>query len=170
MSAEMNLRAKAARIAGQAEIRDVRTKALHADMEFPPPPGSRLGYYMDAEFEYARAEEHGDFTVVQGVYNLNLWIAADDDDSEETERQEFATLSFTLVGLFDVPGPQDNSEPYADEEWEAFVQTSAQFALYPYARETIGMLTTRLGVPPLTVGVLRIGLDRDEVKALADEA
>lgn len=165
----MNLRAKAARIAGQAEIRDVRTKALHAEMDFPPHPGAHLGFGMDAEFEYARAEELGDFTVVQGEYHLTLWIAPEEGESELEEPQVFAVLSFTLVGLFDVPELEGGAEPYSDEEWEAFVQTSAQFALYPYARETVGLLTSRLGVPPLTLGVLRVSLERDEVEALAEE-
>lgn len=122
---------------------------------------------MDSKFEYAQAEEPGDFTVVQGDYTLVLWLAGE-EDGVEVEGPQFATLSFTLIGLFDVPNPGGDEEPYGADEWDAFVQTSAQFALYPYARETAGMLTTRLGVPPLTLGVLRFALEREEVEALVD--
>lgn len=161
MSTEMNLRAKAARIAGQAEIKDVRTRSIHADMDFPPPVDSRLGYDMDADFEFAAPEEQGDLSIVQGQYKLALWLAPTEG---EREPQQFATLSFALVGLFDIP--LHEAKQYSDEEWQAFVKTSAQFALYPYARETVSMLTTRLGIPPLTMGVLRLELDREEVEAL----
>lgn len=158
----MTLRAKAARIAGQAEIKDVRTRSLHADMDVPPPPEARLGYEVDSDFQFAAPEEEGDLAIIEGTYTLSLWFAP---RGEEQETTQFATLSFTLLGLFDVPLP--DATQYSDDEWEAFVKTSGQFALYPYVRETVSMLTTRLGIPPLTMGVLRLALDRDEVSALA---
>lgn len=160
MSAEMELRARAARIAGQAELKDVRTRALHADMKFPPHPGSRLGYRMAVEFQYTPTDADEELAVVEGEYRITMFMKADDADEEE-----FAEIHFILVGLYEVPAASDG-EPYTEEEWEAFAQTTGQFALYPYAREAASMLTTRLGVPPLTLGMLRVGLDREEVVAL----
>lgn len=159
---ELDLRMKAARIAGQAELKDVRTSGLHADMEFPPRPGDLLGYELASDFKYGLPEDPGDATVVVGEYSIPMWV-----EGEAAEKQQFATLSFTLVALFDIPIASPE-EPYGEDEWEAFVQTSAQFALYPYAREVASMLSSRLGVPPLTLGVLRVGLSADEVAATGD--
>lgn len=155
---EMDLRMRAARIAGQAELRDVRTQALMAEMDFPPVPGSRLGYELGTNFEFSLPESDAEMAVVVGQYGLTMFVESEESD----ERQKFASLEFSLVALYDVPMPE--GVEFEPDEWEAFVQTSGQFALYPYARETASMLTTRLGVPPLTLGVLRIELDEDEVQ------
>ena len=42
------------------------------------------------------------------------------------------------------------------EELNAYAISTGQYALYPYAREYISDLTMRLGLPPLTIGVLKI--------------
>ncbi|AQP50982.1 hypothetical protein [Tessaracoccus flavescens] len=154
---ETSLRLLASRIAGQADLKDVRTAKLHAEMAFPPAPGARLSYELRADFEYGLPEEDGDPTVISGEYTIPLWII-----DEDGERDQFAELSFALVALYEVPD-SPTGEPYRPEEWNAFVQTTGQFALYPFARETASMLSTRLGVPPLTLGMLRLRLDEDEV-------
>ena len=71
-----------------------------------------------------------------------------------------------MIALFDLPTQEPSEAPYSEDEWQAFVETSARFALHPYMRETAAMLTTRLGVPPLTIGVLRLELNREEVESL----
>ena len=134
-------------------------------MDFPPPAGARLGYDLESSFDYAAPEEVDDFAVVQGRYELSLWIPETDPDGGD-ERQQFAAISFTLIALFDLPTQEPSEAPYSEDEWQAFVETSARFALHPYMRETAAMLTTRLGVPPLTIGVLRLELNREEVESL----
>lgn len=152
---EYNQRMKAARIAGQADLKDIRTAALHADMKFPPAAGASLSYKVDAEFEYTVPEEDGPLVVVSGDYTATLSATRGEGETSE----EFAHISFGLVALYDVPAPKR----FGDDEWEAFAATSAQFALYPFARETLFMLTGRLGVPPLTLGTLRFELNEAEV-------
>ncbi|ARO12743.1 hypothetical protein BMR99_09865 [Propionibacterium freudenreichii] len=156
----MDLRMKAARVAGQADLRDIRTAALHAEVDFPPQPGSNLGYDLDSNFEFALPQDEGDLTVVMGQYTASLSV------KEGDEKKEFARLGFTLMALYEVGTPQGDA--FSHEELEAFVRTSGQFALYPYARETMSMLTTRLGVPNLTLPVLRVALDKDEVQRALD--
>lgn len=153
-------RMMAARVAGQAELRDIRTANLSAEVDFPPQPGSNLGYELQTDFEYATPQEDGDLTVVMGQYSASLQV------KEEEEKKEFARLGFTLVALYDIAPAQGDA--YTPDELEAFVKTSAQFALYPYARETLSMLTTRLGVPSLTLPVLRVELSKEEVQRALD--
>lgn len=147
-----------ARVAGQADLQDVRTAALNAEVIFPPMPGEQLGYELESAFAYAPPEEGSDALVAHGSYTLDAWVQREDD------HVSFASISFSLVAIFDLP-PAEGANAYEPEEFEAFVNTTAQFALYPYARETVSMLTTRLGVPPLTLGMLRIPLTEDEVGA-----
>lgn len=45
------------------------------------------------------------------------------------------------------------NEPFTESELAAFGHTTRQFALYPSARELVAVVTSRLGLPTLTMGV-----------------
>ena len=48
----------------------------------------------------------------------------------------------------------DGDTPLEEDELTAHGATTAKFLLYPFIREYIHDITGRLGLPPLTIGVL----------------
>ena len=67
---------------------------------------------------------------------------------------DIARIEFEQAALFimDLEG----QEPPQPEELTAYAVTTGQLALHPYVREYISNITTRLGLPSLTVGVLKL--------------
>lgn len=154
-------RSTAARVAGCAELRDVRLFGVEAGLDTPPGDGS-LSYTLGNRIEFQTLGEPVETVIVTGRYELQVLESTGEGDDEE-EPTTVTELEFTLAALFQVPEPSDdNPEPFADEEFEAFAATTGQFALYPYAREFIADMTGRMGLPPLHIGTLRLQLDSRE--------
>ena len=158
---ETDLRLQAARVGGQAELKDIRTRRLSATLEAPPLPAHRLSFDFHTDLKHGRAEE-GFF--VEASYTLHAYQRP--EASPEADRGDpFAILEFELFAVYDLPIPECGD--YENEELGAFTNTTAQFALYPFAREIVHDLTHRLGIPPLTMGTMRLPLEREEVKVRA---
>ncbi len=145
----------AARVAGHAEIQDVQVFKLAAELLMQPQPGEGLNYNLQQSVKYTQPS--GSTLVTEGTYELEIWQRTDAD-----ERFNLATVSLVAGALYQLP---DDERSHSDEELQAFAETTGQFALYPFMRQQIYDLTGRIGLPPLVLGVLRIGLDRDEVDA-----
>lgn len=159
MADNSELRMAAARVAGHANLVDVRTTSLRAELTRTPEADTGLSYGLSVDFSYSPPGGGGRPLVISGDYEVSAYALGEDGDPG---KDPFTTISFVLLGIFDMPAEQPEAEPYSPEEWEAFTQTTAAFALYPYARETVSMLTTRLGLPPLTLGMMRFALDKRE--------
>lgn len=150
-------REKAGRVAGCAEMRDVRLFGVHGDLADPGDVGG-LGYSLDVDTEYQTiGEEVAHALVVTGKYSLSVTGVS---GNESQEPSEVATLSFTLAGMYSLLEQDTDPITFSDEELQAFAATTGQFALYPYAREFVASMTGRMGLPPLHLGTLRF--DRDE--------
>lgn len=159
---EVDLRLIAGRVGGQADLVDVRTTRLLAELSSPPSKGGRLSYDLDSDLRYGN--EEGVF-FVEAEYRLSAFQAAA-EEVEPQPREPFAIVEFNLYAVYDLPERDDG--PYGDEELEAFTQTTARFALYPFARELVYDLTRRLGIPPLTLGTMRLPV-ANPTGQLADE-
>jgi hypothetical protein len=157
-------RRRAARLAARAEIRDVRM--LKSDIQLIQQPESRLQlrYTLDADVNVEYQQGDSSF-VVRVAYDLTIdQLLADDTSTEvseearpegdETSVPRVATLHFELAALFTLE-MRDGDDPVKDEELEAYAASTGQLALYPYAREYVYDVTGRLGLPPLTMGVLQ---------------
>lgn len=160
-------RSVAARIGGCADLLDVRLFGVGANLETPEIDGS-LSYRLSSDVSYQTLGDPIGTVIVTGEYVVKVLDTPDadedatatSDDHEESEGDEpakVAEVQFTLAALFGVAQPED--EPFTDEEYEAFAATTGQFALYPYAREFIADITTRMGLPALHIGTLRIELE-----------
>lgn len=158
----------AARVAARAEIRDVRLFSSTIELDNFPSTGSRLKWALDTDVAIEREEDDSAF-ILRSKYALSIAEAreaipdsedggSDTDGSQEEGR--VADLSFEFAALFDLELREDD-EPVEDAELQAFAITTGQFALYPYAREYIYDVTGRLGLPPLTVGVLKLPTRRN---------
>jgi hypothetical protein len=154
----------AARVAGQAELRDIQVFKLVAELIEHPAPGVALDYNLDTDPRCVTPDDTNAL-IVEVSYDLVVRqpLAQDGevDDESGVEHKDVARIELLLAALFDLPAHPDG-RPYSEDEFRAFADTSGQFALYPYARQSITDLTTRLALPPLVLGMLKLDLDPDD--------
>ncbi|RIV39331.1 SecB chaperone [Micromonospora radicis] len=158
----------AARVAARAEIRDVRLFGSSVELDHFPTTGSRLKWSLDTDVAVEREEDDSAF-ILRSRYSLVVAEATEvlpdtDDAGAETDDGDdegsIADISFEFAALFHLE-MRDGDDPVNDAELQAFAFTTGQFALYPFAREYVYDVTGRLGLPPLTVGVLQLPVRRD---------
>ena len=142
------LRVQAGRIAGNANLRDIRLTQSDVRLHFVPNPTASLSVELDISPEAEIAPAIGDsagLLLVSCGFSVTISSDAEDvTDSVATLQNEF-TAAFTHT-LFDEA---------SDEELEAFANTTGLFALYPYAREYISDCTRRLGLPTLVLDLFK---------------
>lgn len=154
-------RSVAARVAGCADLHDVRLFGVRATLATPGVEGA-LSYTLSSDVKYQTLGDPIRTVIVTGEYEVNVLESPGRDDSDEPgedEPSKVADLSFTLAALFSIPEPDAGEESFEEDEYEAFAATTGQFALYPYAREFVSDLTSRMGLPALHIGALRLELD-----------
>lgn len=150
------LRELAARVAGGAELLDVRMVKSSAEHLGFPDGGHPLEYDLDVSpMAHFNSETHALIVSTDFSLTVNQEVESNGEGGEPTD---IATVSFTLVALFDTP----EGATYEPDELESFGATTGVFSLYPYAREYVQDVTGRLGLPPLTLGVYRVPIpDQD---------
>jgi hypothetical protein len=154
----------AARLATITDVHDIRLMKSSAEIFRLPIANPVLTYELstDAAVEYEPGSES---FVVRGIYQVIIAsTSADDDDDLPSSRDSDATVArieFEQAGLFVMD--MDGSEPPKTEELEAYAASTGQYALYPYVREYISDVTMRLGLPPLTVGILKMPTDSGSI-------
>jgi Preprotein translocase subunit SecB len=161
ISSAPSARQKAARMAAFTDIRDVRLLRTQAEIVNLPGDSPFLAYTLD--FDAVVEHEPGSESfVVRGTYRVSVssTTTLDGKSAPSEEDPPIANFEFEHAALF-VMDIADR-EPPASEELNAFAVTTGQFALHPYVREYISDLTMRLGLPPLTIGILRVGLPAGE--------
>ena len=154
----------AARLAGMTDIRDVRLMKTFAEIVNLSVEHPFLVYDLNSEAAVEYEPGGGSF-VVRGTYRLFIRSnsTATGNDAEGTA-SDVATIEFEHAALFVMD--MDGQEPPRPEELNAYAVSTGQFALYPYVREYISNLTSRLGLPPLTLGILKLPayhLHKDEL-------
>lgn len=161
ISSAPHARQRAARIAAFTDIRDVRLLRTRAELINLPGDSPFLAYDLDTD-AVVEHEPGSESFVVRGTYRVSISSAATSDPKSVSQEKDspIANLEFEHAALF-VMDIADR-EPPATEELNAFAVTTGQFALHPYVREYISDLTMRLGLPPLTIGILRVGLPAGE--------
>lgn len=145
----------AARLAAITDIRDIRLMKSSAEIVRLPAADPFLAYNLDSEasVEYEPGSES---FVVHGKYRLaiNSTSSSSAEDINGESGPDVARIEFEHAALFVMD--LAISAPPQEEELNAYAVTMGQLALYPYVREYISDVTARLGLPPLTIGVLRI--------------
>lgn len=151
---------QAYRINARAEVRDVRMLSAQIELNEMPSPGGALTYDLDSEPE-VQYTVGDDFFVVRINYRLVIsdvqQVAGgpSENDQGEDSKSHIAEIVFSLAGLFALVMREGDPTP-ADEELEAYSLTTGHLLLYPYAREYIYDSTGRLGLPALSVGMLKL--------------
>ena len=153
-------RQMAARLAGITDIRDVRLMKSSAEIVNLHVQHPFLAYDLNSEaaVEY---EPGGESFVVRGTYRLFIRSCPTaGGDEPPGSASDVARIEFEHAALFvmDLEGQR----PPMPDELNAYAVSTGQFALYPYVREYISNITTRLGLPTLTVGVLKLPMDQSD--------
>lgn len=151
---ELRRREIAARVSARADIVDIRTLKISAQLESQPTQSHGLIYSMsnNVEAEYEEGDSH---FVVSVSYSIDIEESLIDPEGGNESEQMIARISFAHAALFSLEIRASESPPTA-EEVEAFASTTGQFALYPYAREFVSMITARLGLPALTIPMFKL--------------
>lgn len=154
----------AARLAAITDIRAVRLMKSRAEIVHLPMDSPFLAYQLESEsaVEYEPGTES---FVVRGTYRIFIGSAstAEDVANPQEPGAAVAKIEFEQAALFVMD--LASAEPPRAEELNAYAVSTGQFALYPYVREYISDLTMRLGLPPLTVGILKMPIPSEkEVK------
>lgn len=148
----LDARRQAARLAAKAEIRDVRLLKSSAEVTDIPATGSVFTYDLNSEANVDYEPGSTSF-VVRFSYQLSIKPAESAEQNEPPSATSVASIEFEQAALFVIELGEDE-EPLREEELTSYAVTTGQFALHPFAREYIYDVTGRLGLPPLTVGIL----------------
>jgi preprotein translocase subunit SecB len=147
------LRAAAARISGCAELLDVRLVSMSVVSLNFSAPDATLGFQVEISPEASHAEG----TEALGV-TVAFTVEVFEADEDGERRTEIARIECRYAALFVC----DLTPPAQAAEIDAFARTVGVMALYPYARAAIQDATSRMGLPPLTMGIYRIPIDDPE--------
>jgi hypothetical protein len=146
------LRHLAARVAGQADLLDVRLTSCTCETLDVPRPDARLTFDLDIE---PGVPERVDEVAVAVECTFTVSITEVDDEAAAEDAKDgpagpqIARVSCSYAALYAL----DLDPAPTDDECDAFARTTGVFALYPYARAFIQDITARMGLPPLTLGI-----------------
>lgn len=154
------LRNLAARVAASADLVDVRLFHLDSTLERVPVKGHALSYSFDSVVEVQESNDQSTALLVDGSYDVTLRQGDTDAHAEEGSDADevIAYLKIQLAALYEIH--EDAPEEFADEELDAFAQTTGLLTLHPYVRELVASMTSRMGLPALHLGTVRINLDK----------
>lgn len=152
---QIDQRILAGRVAGRADLLDIRLLKSEATQERFAKPGSSLSFTFEAA-PRASLQSDENLMSVEVDYVLNMHEA--DDPEINSDGPSLARLTFSYAALFHV---QQDGEPFTDAEVGSFAETTGSFALYPYAREFVQDMTGRLGLPPLTLSLFKPELENE---------
>lgn len=160
-----------ARVAAHAQLQEIFTQHLEAHLDRQPSQGVMLSYEWDSSLTFGRVPESSAL-LVRGEYDLSIYEAP--EGNRHNGKNEHApedaalvgTIKFVLASLYQLHLPEEDNPPFTDDELEAFAETTAQFAMYPFARELVRDLTSRLSLPPLTLPMLKTTLQEAPAEAV----
>lgn len=153
------VRRLAAGIAARTDIRGVRLLKSSAEIMRLPAAEPMLTYDLSSESAVEYEPGKGSF-VVRGIYRLSISTESTPVGDEPKKETAVAKIEFEHAALFVIDKTTD--DPPRPEELNAYAISTGQFALYPYVREYVSDITGRLGLPPLTLGALRMSLPDSE--------
>jgi hypothetical protein len=144
---------EAARAAAMSDLRDVRLFSAELNFDHFPPTDQPLSWSLEMT-PAVQYEADAAFFVLDMAYRVDV-TEVQRDDEVEGEGEKFASLSFRMAALYDLRVPDDSPRPTVSE-LDAYAKTMGTLALYPYAREFVQSMTSRMGLPPLTMSTLRL--------------
>jgi preprotein translocase subunit SecB len=148
------LQERASRLAALSSLRDMRI--FTGAFNFVRFPGDDLTFDLEVS-PSARLDDEDDFFVVEVEYEVKI-RKGDPDPAEDKDAGTIANLEFTIAALYTLE--LRGATAPDDEELDAFSKSAAMLAVHPYAREFVQSMTSRMGLPPLTLDMIRIEYPR----------
>lgn len=145
------------RVAGHAALEDIKTFSVSAELRRVRQPDHRLAYQFEPEYEAGRPAP--DVLIADGNFRLIVGEVPEDTEPDEAgvvdPEEALAEIRFNISALYALRLPtSETGGEFTEEELNAFANSSAQFALYPYARALVADLVAKLGLPTLTLPTL----------------
>lgn len=130
--------AAASRVAKRVDIREIRLTDLQMNLRGDASAAKLVPTYQHTCGE---AKVEGDTIEVACSYTFQVRSA---------EEQDLASASLTYRLLYTLIG----DEPPAQSDVEQFAKANGAYHSWPFVRETIFSLTSKMGFPPYTLPVL----------------
>lgn len=150
-----------ARAAAYLELGDIRLFRSDCELITFPRPNGQLRWELDASHSHDFGGDDGqlndDALVVMSGYDLALSQASDEMDA--AEEIQIGRVQFTMGALYLCDDPPQDS--FTLIEIEAFTQSVAAMAVYPYAREYVADVVRRMGLPMLTLNHFKLPLPKE---------
>lgn len=143
---------RAARVAGAADLLDVRLLSSHSDLVHLAAPDGPLSFSLETQ-QKVEHDEGQDFFAVRVKFELKI-EGSQEEASDDSDVPVVATIEFEYGALYSLVELNDY-EPSV-EEFQAYAETAATLTLYPYAREFINSMTNRFGLPKLVLPTHRL--------------
>lgn len=145
-----NPREAAARLAGGANLKDIRILNSSFSLEGFPDDSRALSYAVDVE-PSGEYEPGSPTLMVASHFQVKVRQKSLDEDGSANE---IAVIEFVVAGLFKV----DTEKEYKEIEVDSFISTTGLFSLFPYAREYVQNTTSRMGLPQLTLDLMKLNV------------
>lgn len=141
-------RALAGRVAMRAQLDDVRLLRLSSELQ-DFGPVTTLGSDVEMAPQHTEFDE-GAHSFVAAV-DFTVKITKADSHAEDASDTLVAVIEVSYGALYGL----DYDPSMTGDEVQAFVQTVGLLALYPYVRELVQGVTSRMGLPPLVMPIMR---------------
>lgn len=155
-STQANETVLAAKVGPNVSLRAVHTKRIAGELlqpGFEPP----LTYSINVQPSYTRVDDHL-------AYEFSYRVTASGKPGEDADEEPVAELEVTLVLVYQLTSDVE----LADDELGAFGSVMGTFTAHPYLREAVQSLSVRIGLPPLTLDVVRLPVDGPKTSSEAD--
>jgi hypothetical protein len=136
-----------------ADLRDVRL--FEAALKFNGFPGESSLTWEIEMTPTTSYEEGDDYFVLEVEYSVHVRTPAEETDNRDPSDEVIASIDFRLAALYSLEIPEGKPNP-TTAELDDYAKTMGMMAVYPYAREFVQNLTSRMGLPPLTLSTFRL--------------
>jgi len=147
----------AAKVAGRVDLRSVTLIGCDCKRQQECPAGPNV-------FDIKRVSRYeiGDGQNTVGVF-ISFALHAFGEGDEQKEENAFLDIDATFLLLYSIAG----TEGLDDEALSGFAYLNGTYNAWPYWREFVQSMTSRMELPPLTIPVFR--LPRGPAKELTDK-
>lgn len=155
---------KVAIVANVAELVDVRLRDVeasrHASCDEIFDRVCSLSSKVDTSYDF---DEEEIVLIAHVNATVTLFEATDDSDTPEPESDSRVFVTVRLSYDLDYALPSAPPEEKRAELFQAFSEVNGTYNSWPYIREAVQDLTTRMGFPPLVLPVHRVPRPDDNV-------
>lgn len=136
-------------------IRDISLKSLSCEklsnakkkIIDPNPPQDEFYFDASVSFDFSLSEQKHDLFVALAKFKIFVTHKNNEKDDEEIEERGEFLIQFEYELLYNYDFEKAN-----DEIFEVFINKNVPINIWPYARELISSLTSRMGYAPLILG------------------